>query len=67
MRLQVNCKDDALKEHKIKILAPYAGQILALEYDPFDKQNFEPESSDFDKKDYSDQMHIIDGNALKQM
>ena len=60
MCLSVSCKDDALDAQKVKILAPYTGQILALEYDPFDKQDYEPES-DFDKRDYDDHLHIIDG------
>ena len=60
MCLTVSCSGDRLNALIIKIQAPYTGQILALEYDPFDQQNYEPES-DFDKKDYDDHLHIIDG------
>lgn len=44
----------------VKVLAPYTGQILALEYDAFDGQNHEPESN-YDRTDYDDHLHIIDG------
>ena len=60
MRLTVSCTNEALSTKKVKILAPYTSQILALEYDPFDKQDYAPES-DFDKRDYDDHLHIIDG------